>query len=108
MDNEYTLYETYETHDVDYSWGESSTTERGYRLVLLIKDGNVSFEYQSGTVEGQDRNIEWEECDAFDVDMQDLDASVFLMIGKDIHELTLANKLKTADSMYKKAIGYAA
>lgn len=103
MDNEYTLYETYETHDVDYSWGESSTTERGYRLVLLIKDGDVSFEYQSGTVVGMYREIEWEECDKFDIDARDLDRFVITDLLRDITEL---QKPVTADSMYKKLIGY--
>jgi len=87
MNTEYTLFETTETHDHDSIYGEHSTSERGYRLILSVKEGNVTFEYQSGTVEGQDRNIEWEQCEPFDVEMIDLDASEVDRLGSDIYEL---------------------
>ena len=70
---EFVLYETKETLDSIDFVGDITSDEWGFRLVVLIKDDNTTLEYQNGRYVGED--IEWDECEAFDIDVKDLDVT---------------------------------
>lgn len=75
MIDEFILYEHFGIEDILYSRGEISSEEIGCRLVLIIEDVNMCFEYQSGYVVGQDRSVEWEECLPFNIDVKNINIS---------------------------------
>ena len=88
----YELFEEKETVDTLHPYGDVTSELYSYRLVMLVNDGNVTFEYQSGRV-GSEDFIEYEECDKFDVDFNKLDWSEIERLANDLCEIQSSNTI---------------
>jgi len=82
---EYELFEEKETVDTLHPYGNVTSERYSYRLVMLVNDGNVTFEYQSGRVDND--LCEYEECDKFDVDFNKLNWSEVERLANDLCEI---------------------